>query len=74
MSRKTSWTCLKIVRHLEPISDDEMNQRLAQVVDELILKKSQLRNRPDFSTHQLPAFESEPLFNPNSKRRTGTDG
>ena len=49
MTRRRKWACLSVKRVFHKIHDTEMRQRLAEVVDTLLSKKSQLQKVPAFS-------------------------
>jgi hypothetical protein len=68
MAQRRKWECVSVERQFKAIPDQELRERLAEVMDLLINKKSQLpKSKTSFSVENL-CSESAPGFR-NKKHR-----
>lgn len=62
------WTCDRVERTFHKISDSDMRQRLAEILDLLLLPKSQLQRQPVFSK-DIYSQRTDPRLNHKRKGR-----
>lgn len=65
---KRRWTCERVERTVHKISDSEMRQRLAEILDLLLTPKSQLQRQPVFSK-DIYSQNADPRLNHKRKER-----